>query len=497
MGAVVEAVGWGWRHAGRRAWALRGLDLVIEAGERVLLLGPSGAGKSTLLGAIAGLLAAPESGDDEGRLTVAGRPAEEAHGGAGVVFQDPSSSIVMGRVGDEVAFGLENRSVPAAEIWSRVSAALGAVGLRHPLSHPTGWLSGGEQQRLAIADVVALAPDLWLLDEPTANLDPAGAAMVRDALRELLVASSATLVMVEHRVGPLLDMVDRVVVLEPGAGVMADGAPAEVFARDGAALRAAGIWVPGGAPGRLAPPRPAGRPVVATRALTVAYPGSSRPAVDGVDVTAYAGQVLAVTGSNGSGKTTLALALASLLAPSTGEVRFLAGGPDRPYARWRPRELVKLVGSVFQDPEHQFVAASVEAELAVGPLRSGVAGAEVRRRVGELLDLLALAHVARVNPFTLSGGEKRRLSVACALATDPVLLVLDEPTFAQDLRAWETLVALLADQRDAGRAVVVVTHDDALVRALADRRLEMERGKVTGPGARVGTEGSDETAPAR
>jgi energy-coupling factor transport system ATP-binding protein len=476
--AAVEAHDWGWRHAGRNAWAVRHLDLVIEPGERVLLLGASGAGKSTLLGALAGLLLAPESGDEEGTLLVDGRPASHAAGHAGLVFQDPSSSLVMGRIGDEVAFGLENLGVPTDAIWTQVASALNAVDLGYPLSHATDQLSGGEQQRLAIADVLAVSPSMWLLDEPTANLDPEGAALVRATLRNVVAVSGATLLLVEHRVAPVLDVVDRVVVLEPGGGLIADGPPAQVFARTGAALRAAGVWVPGPPPPRLAPPRGAGEAVVATENVAVRYPGAPRAALDGVTLTAHAGQVLAVTGANGSGKSTLALIIASLLAPTSGSVRFLAGGPDRPYAKWRPRELVRWVGTVFQEPEHQFLASTVRAELAVGPRRVGMTGEGVRRVVDELLDHLNLAGLAEANPFTLSGGEKRRLSVATALATAPALLVLDEPTFGQDARTWDALAVLLAEQRDAGRAIVAVTHDEALVGALADRQVRLEAGHL-------------------
>lgn len=478
MTAAIEAAGWGWRHAGRRGWALRHLDLVVEEGERVLLLGPSGAGKSTLLTAIAGLLHSPEAGDEEGRLLVGGRPATEGNGDAGLVFQDPSSYLVMGRIGDEVAFGLENRAVPPGEIWPRVTSALSAVGLPYPLQHPTDRLSGGEQQRLAIADVLAVAPRLWLLDEPTANLDPDGAALVRTTLRRILADSGSTLLLVEHRVGPLLDMIDRVVVLEPGGGVVVEGPPAEVFATRGEALRAAGVWVPGPPPARLAPRRAAGAPVVAAEKLTVEYPGAEQAALAGVDVAAHAGQALAVTGSNGSGKTTLGLALASLLRPTSGTVRFLAGGPGGEFGRWRPRTLVRWVGTVFQEPEHQFVAATVADELAVGPRRVGMSAEQARRRVDELLERLGLTPLAHANPFTLSGGEKRRLSVATALATDPALLVLDEPTFGQDARTWEEMAALLAEQRDGGRAVVMATHDHELVEVVADRTVHLEGGRL-------------------
>ena len=172
--AWVELRGWGWRHAGRKDWALRGVDLVVEPGERVLLLGPSGAGKSTLLAALAGLHDPETAGEPEGELLVDGRPAREVRLRTGLVLQDPETQIVMARAGDDVAFGLENRAFPEEQIWQQVARSLLTVGFPYALDRSTAELSGGEKQRLAIAGVLALGPGLLLLDEPTANLDPAG-----------------------------------------------------------------------------------------------------------------------------------------------------------------------------------------------------------------------------------------------------------------------------------------------------------------------------------
>src|SRR5204863_5855436 len=158
-------------HPGRAAWAVRGLDLEIRRGESVLLAGPSGAGKSTVLLAIAGLLDPSGGGESEGALDVAGT--------TGILFQDPETQLVMARAGDDVAFGLENRCVPTAEIWPRVHAALADVGFAYPDDRATAALSGGEKQRLAIAGILALRPRVLLLDEPTANLDPDGARAIR------------------------------------------------------------------------------------------------------------------------------------------------------------------------------------------------------------------------------------------------------------------------------------------------------------------------------
>src|SRR6266511_3676523 len=400
-GLTVELCGFSWRHAGRRAWALRGVDL---RGERVLLLGPSGAGKSTLLAALAGLLA-EDSGERAGEIRVDGR--------VGILFQDPQTQLVMARAGDEVAFGLENLGVPAEALWPLVDAALTRVGFRYGRDRSTHALSGGEQQRLALAGVLALQPSLLLLDEPTANLDPAGAALVREALHRALAPGDTTMVLVEHRVAEALPLVDRVVVLEPGGGVRADGVPSEVFDRHGAELAAQGVWVPGHP---VLPRRASGPP---GETLLTAQRTGFRQLSD-VDEVVRAGEALAVLGPNGSGKTTLALLLGGLLAPSSGTVRAtaaLAGAlSHRPPHRWRAAELARRIGSVFQDPEHQFLTTAVHDELALGPRRLGLPAPTVTSTVDDLLDRLRLAHLARANPYTLSGGEQRRLSVATALA---------------------------------------------------------------------------------
>ena len=470
-GAAIEARGWGWRHAGRRAWAIRGLDLRIRPGERVLLLGASGAGKSTLLAALAGLLDTSGGGESEGELRVDGRPPHDARDSTGIVFQDPETQLVMARAGDDVAFGLENHCVPTAAIWPRVHRALAQVHFPYPEDRPTAALSGGEKQRLAIAGVLALRPRLLLLDEPTANLDPVGAELVRETLADL---GAMTLVLVEHRVAQSLPLVDRVVVIEAGAGVVADGAPQEVFARYGARLAELGVWVPGPPP--AAPTRRTAFGADLARADDIAfrYPGAETWALAGVDLAVRAGEALAVTGPNGSGKSTLALLVAGLLRPARGRVALEDAEP------WSlpARRLVAHVGTVFQDPEHQFVTGRVDEELMVGPLRAGRYAPDARRIAMDLLERLHLTHLAAANPFTLSGGEQRRLSVATALATAPPLLVLDEPTFGQDRRTYAELVALLAAHCDGGGAALFATHDEDLVTSLADRTLRLAGGRA-------------------
>lgn len=474
-GARVVARGWGWRHAGRRRHAVADLDLDISPGERILLLGASGSGKSTLLRGLAGVLGDVEDGEATGRLTIDGKPSAEARGTAGLVLQDPDAQVILARVGDDIAFAAENLGVERDEIWRRVDEAIDAVGLPFSRQHPTSRMSGGQKQRLALAGVLAMRPRLVLLDEPTANLDPDGALDVRDAVLRAVQQTGATLVVVEHRVALWADHVDRVVVLGE-QGVLADGPPAAVFGGQARALTDAGVWVPG-VPTSIATAERAGEGAIllGARELTVGRrpfgQKTAQIAASGISLDVRAGRALAVTGANGTGKSTVALTLAGLLEPVAGELaatdELRVGGHPAP-ARWRSRELLTRIGMVFQSPEHQLLTSRVRDELEVGPraLRLGVS--ETAARIEPLLERLRLAPLAAVNPFTLSGGEKRRLTVAAALATRPRVLVLDEPTYGQDARTWRELAALIDDVRAGGTAVVFVSHDRDLVSLLAD-----------------------------
>ncbi len=455
--------GWGFRYATRHAWAVRDLDLAVAPGERVLLTGASGAGKSTLLHALAGVLGA-DTGEQAGTACVDGERVDRVRGRTAVVFQDPDAQLVMTRAGDDVAFGLENAGTPPELIWPAVDRAMAAVGFRHGRGRATAALSGGEKQRLVLAGALAGGPGLLLLDEPTAQLDPAGAALVRDAVARAVADRATTLLLVDHDADAWLPLVDRVVELLPTGGAVEHG--------------------PGWSPPPLrAPVRrsrpPGGAPLLRAEAAGYTHRGGAAPALPPTDVALPAGATLAVTGPNGSGKSTLALLLGGLRGPTTGAVRAapaLTSGlrrPERPPHRWRADELVRRIGSVFQHPEHQFLTGRVRDELALGPLRTGVGRDAARRAADDLLERLGLAALAEANPFTLSGGQQRRLSVATALATSPALVVLDEPTFGQDRDTWSGLVGLLAEQQQEGRALVLVTHDAHLVAALADDVLQL------------------------
>ena len=478
-GARVFARGWGWRHAGRKNAALSDVDLDIAPGERVLVLGPSGSGKSTLMGGLAGLLGGAEEGEATGTLTVDGVAPAEARGRVGLLMQDPEAQVVLARVGDDVAFGMENLGVAREEIWPRVENSLEAVGLSVPLDHSTTELSGGQKQRLALASILAMGPGLLLLDEPTANLDPSGVAEVRAAVEKVVERTGATVVVVEHRVDVWASLVDRVIVVADGA-IAADGPLDEVLAQQGDALRERGIWLPGddvaaevGPAPEVPPASSEAAPIARVADLTIGYDASA-PVRSGIDLTIERGVSTCIVGANGAGKSTFALTLAGLLPPLEGavEVETSDGTAGDPH-EWSSKQLLGRMSMVFQEPEYQFLAATVAEELAIGPRAAGMTDEEIAPLVDEHLEALGLTKLARANPMTLSGGEKRRLSVATALISAPELLILDEPTFGQDRGTWLGLVRLLRAALARGVTLVSITHDPAFVAAMGQRVVDL------------------------
>ena len=487
-GARVRARGWGWRHAGRKNAALSGVDLDIAPGERVLVLGPSGSGKSTLMGGLAGLLGGAEEGEATGTLTVDGVAPAQARGRVGLLMQDPEAQVVLARVGDDVAFGMENLGVPREEIWPRVADSLNAVGLDVPLDHSTTELSGGQKQRLALASILAMGPGLLLLDEPTANLDPSGVAEVRAAVEAVVERTGATMVVVEHRVDVWAPLVDRVIVVADGR-IAADGPLDEVLEQQGDALRERGIWLPGddvaaevGPAPEVAPASSEDAPIARVTDLTIGYDKAS-PVRSGIDLTIERGVSTCIVGANGAGKSTFALTLAGLLPPLEGtvEVETADGTAGDPH-EWISKQLLGRMSMVFQEPEYQFLASTVAEELAIGPRAVGMTEEEIAPLVEEHMEALGLTRLARANPMTLSGGEKRRLSVATALISAPELLILDEPTFGQDRGTWLGLVRLLRAALERGVTLVSITHDPAFVAAMGQRVVDLGLVGIRGGG---------------
>ena len=535
-GARIELNNFSWHHPGRPEPVINGLNLTINPGEKVLLLGTSGAGKSTLLHAIAGVLHDDDGESAGGTITINGQAPAEARGTAGMMQQDPESSIVMATVGNDVAFGPENLRVPREEIWGRVTEALTAVGLNHlPLDHPSSALSGGQKQRLGLAGILSMHPGAMILDEPTANLDPSGVQEVRDSILTAAEATGATLLVVEHRVSIWAPHMDRIIVLGEGGTITHDGAPDTVLTEARQELIDAGVWVPNYVPRApqndsdseqgeallraenlsitRAQPTPkqrrARRRTIKRLGDTPAPAPTDLPVLrGGINLTLHAGEHLSVLGPNGAGKSTLALTLAGLLtAPdgtlaATDTLRDHGAGQNGQNGQrahwdvptWTPAQMLSRIGYVFQEPEYQFIRGTVREELELGPRRLAALNRvpldedELAARTDDLAARLRLNHLLDANPFTLSGGEKRRLSVASALATAPRILILDEPTFGQDARTWAELVDLIRELLADGTAVISITHDEDYTAALGGKSITLEALEASEPQTTSGKE---------
>jgi energy-coupling factor transport system ATP-binding protein len=474
----------GFRYTGAARPALADVSFEVEPGQALLVVGPSGSGKSTLGLAIAGLVPREIGGAFEGSLEVDGvetrtfePPALAAR--VGIVFQDPETQLVMERVEDDVAFGLENRGWLRGRMLARVPEALQEVGLVGLERSRSIRLSGGQQQRLALGGVLAALPGILVLDEPTANLDPDGTAAFFEQLAAIRRGGDTTIVLVEHRVEAAWPLADLVLALGRDGQPIDLGAPEEVLARSGVRMRREGIWLPersgpgkGGASGPIAPmPAPARGPaLIEAHALRFAYEPGGEPVVRDIELVAGRAERIALVGPNGSGKSTLGRLLVGLLRPEYGTIRL---GADEPF-RLPPAELARRAGYVFQDPESQFLTDRVHDEVMLG------LHADERAVAGELMDRLGLplGEFGGRSPFKLSGGEARRLSLACVLVRWPQVLVLDEPTFGQDRLGHEALVAILRERLDLGTCLFSATHDRRFVDEVADRIVELEAGWI-------------------
>ncbi len=506
-GALVEVQHLTWRPFGRVEPILEALSLRIEPGQHLLLAGPSGSGKSTLLRAIAGVLTTTESGELTGRVLVDDSDPQESAGIVGLMMQDPADASVASQVGRDVAFGLENASVPREAIWSRVREVLAEVRFPYGVEYPVNALSSGEAQRLALAGVLVLRPGLVLLDEPSSMLDPESATTVREAIWAAAQHSGATVVLVEHELEPWLAQIDRVVVLRADGVIISDGTVATTLLTDSEVLAEQGVWVPGvtspsplPVPAHLCAPlradisigavvvRASGAEVrrVVPPGLTGAV-GGIVTILSGVDVVVRAGEILALVGISGAGKSTLAGLLAGLESPSSGTVTMLApdcgvvakqdaGSTQEPW-RFSPTELAAHVGWVPQQAELVIVGRTVR-EDALSTCRM-LNRDDLTPRVDELLQVLGLSECAEMDPHYLSGGQLRRLALIGAVAHGPSLLVLDEPTVGQDRQTWAAVAGVIIAARNAGAAVLVATHDQLLI-DLADRCIRLDGGRVLG-----------------
>lgn len=450
------------------------IEFSLKENETTLLLGASGSGKSSLALCLNGLYPEAVEGVASGDIYYQGEnirdyPKGELNQEIGIVFQDPESQFCMLTVEDELAFTLENRKIPASEMPERITGVLQDVGMEDFQKRKIHELSGGQKQKIALASVLLLEPDLLILDEPTANLDPVSSIEFIRLVNEMQQKHGLAVFIIEHQADDWLDRIDRVLVIGKQGTIIADGSGHAVFSEQASLLKEEGIFLPMRYSDSVASYReffhssvPMEDVILTVEKMT--FGRKKERILNDIHLEIRRGEFLAIVGGNGAGKSTLLQLMAGLLSPAKGKIHFL----NQPLDRWDEKELRKRMGYVFQNPEHQFITDTVFDELTFGMKLNGYTEKELESKAITLMKQFHLENKRFSNPFMLSGGQKRRLSVATMLDETPDILFFDEPTFGQDARTTKELMNTIGRLRENGTTIVFVTHDMDVVDA-ADR----------------------------
>jgi len=519
---VIELKNVSYKYPATDFYALKDISLTVRRGEVLLITGPTGAGKTTLCYVLNGLVPHFFGGVFEGEARVLGYDISETPVGflstkVGLVFSDPLSQLVSATVEDEVAFGLENLGLPEEEIMKRVKEVLEYVELYKLKDRPPYTLSGGEQQAVALASILAMDPEVYVLDEPTSNLDPIGTMRVLDLLKKLAREKRKTIIIVEHKLEEMAEIADRMIVMNEGK-IIAEGTPREILTHRAEHLHELGLeaaHIPllvqrlmkerlidnvGEIPLTLnegvrffdqilssnalsltsenggnmeLEKQDIGEPIIRVENLVHVYPGGTM-ALKGVSMEVYRGDFLAIIGQNGSGKTTLVKHFNGLLKPTEGKVTVF--GMD--VEKTPTSELVKRVGYIFQDPDRQLFTRSVKDELIFGPKNIGLPRDEIEERIERVAKKLRIDHLLDRQPYSLGKGEKQRVAIASILVMDPEVIVLDEPTTGQDPRNRREIMDTMKALHEEGKTIVFITHDMNLVAEYANRCIVMSDGRI-------------------
>ncbi len=514
---------------------LKNINLTVQKGKFIVLMGATAAGKTTLSLCLNGLIPQLLEGKLTGQVSVAGLDVRKTAVQTlskvlGLVLQDPETQIFGRTVEEDTAFGPRNFQVPLDEIKQKVNSSLESVRLKGYNQRMTEELSGGEKQRLAIAGVLVMEPEILVLDEPTSELDPIGRSEIYATLNDLRTKKDLTILLVEHSIEELIQKADEVIVLNQGE-VAWRGVPIELFrnipllskwgikplpvsqigwnfyekgwisfaeipldiqAAEGMirallpkyGLRQGQVLVLGEGLGHtqeqnkdclLKQENQMSEKKISVQVSELFYQyNSAQPALRGINLTIEAGEFVALIGQNGAGKTTLAKHFNGLLKPTSGEI-IVEGMKTLQYDT---SELSKTIGYVFQNPDHQIFSTSVAKELEFGLKNAGFSGKEIKERVDQALQYTGLERYRSVHPFSLGKGERQMIAVASILVLKPKLLIIDEPTTGSDWAGVQTMMALIRKLHSAGTTIIMISHDMDLVAQYAKRVIGLKDGEI-------------------
>ena len=510
---IIEFRDFGFQYNAQAEPTLKGIDLQIRKGEKVLIAGPSGCGKSTLAHCINGLIPFAYRGTITGSVTVRGRETKDLSIFAlsrtvGTVLQDSDGQFIGLTVAEDIAFALENDCVQEPELHDRVLKAAAAVGIDSHLLNAPDQLSGGQKQRVAMAGVMVDDVEVFLFDEPLANLDPATGKSAMELIDEIHDRTGAAVIIIEHRLEDVLHRsMDRIVLMNEGR-IIADMDPdtllsGELLRNHGireplyvTALKYAGVRVtPELKPSsirtlrlgpeekqkvldwyRRTPPRPAPPPrpvLLKAEDVTFSYDGR-RETLSHISLEIFRGESLAIVGTNGAGKSTFSKVVCGFEKPQSGALGFT--GLDWPSLSLKER--ADHVGYVMQNPNQMISKPMIFDEVAMGLRNRNVPEEEIRPRVEQALKTCGLWPFRNWPVSALSFGQKKRVTIASILVLEPEIIILDEPTAGQDYRHYTEIMEFLRELNARGVTVVMITHDMHLMLEYAERSVVFSQGRV-------------------
>lgn len=452
---------------------LNAVNLELFDREAVLLMGASGSGKSSIALCLNGLYPDAVEGYAKGTIYFRGTDIRTFPKGllnqqVGIVFQEPESQFCMITVEEELAFTLENLQVPSSEMYSRISETLEQVGMQAYMESAISELSGGQKQKVALAAVLLMKPDFLVLDEPTSNLDPVSSLEFIELINRMQKDYAFSLLVIDHQADDWLSYLDRIVVLGQDGTIKADDPPDVVFTKHREHVEQERLFIPYAYDRfqHMDTPHPEPLPDgdVYLEVRNLYFHHKSKAVLHGVDLTAKSGSITTVAGENGAGKSTLLQVLGGLLKPVYGQIKLFG----KHLQNWPENLFRRHMGYVFQNPEHQFITDTVYDELTFGMYLNRESEQTMEARAKILMDLFQLQSHRYANPFSLSGGQKRRLSTATMLDETPGLLLFDEPTFGQDAGTASILMNKMEQLKQNGTAIILVTHDMDLVDRYSD-----------------------------
>lgn len=479
---IMEIKNAAYAYEGEENWVWNQLSCQFFKGKIHAIAGASGCGKSSVLYLLNGMIPHMLEGKMEGSVWFEGKNITEELpryrcNKIGLVMQCPENQFCTFTVEEELAFGMENLCLPPEEMRGRIERVLDYIGMNGYEKRDLNQLSGGQKQKIAIASILVMEPEVLLLDEPTANLDPKSRQEIFSLIIRLAREQNKTIILIEHNLEAIIDEIDCLFLMNQKGELSGGKSGRDIYYGDGC---------PGmGTERTVEKCRRYGTecpPVLEISNLKFMYqkdrkqkPLKHQWILNGVDLSIKEGDFLAVVGENGAGKSTLLRLIFQISRQNEGLIKLYG----KPVEKYKKKELYHQMGLVFQNPENQFVTNSVLDEMMFSLRKERISRQEKEDKVFKMLRQFQLERDKDKSPFVLSQGQKRRLSVATMLLTEQKILFLDEPTYGQDFENRHKLMKDMQALNENGTTIVMITHDLSLVKNYANRVIEIQEGKVS------------------